>query len=89
MENCGFCGRRGFGPACASAKSDRDPYCSLLETINVEDTVSEQNGSGSECADAQAGLSPCWSQDPQCWFLREAAQIILISRSSSNPCDLH
>jgi hypothetical protein len=30
--------------------------------ITSRETDSEQHGSLSDCADAQAGLDPCWSQ---------------------------
>jgi hypothetical protein len=36
--------------------------CSLSICLLVINLVSEQHGSWSVCADAQAGLDPCWSQ---------------------------
>jgi hypothetical protein len=44
------------------AHSDQDPCCSLSVSLLVIGFVSEQHGSWSDCADAQAGLDPCWSQ---------------------------
>jgi hypothetical protein len=38
------------------------PCCSLTNPITSRETDSEQHGSWSDCADAQAGLDPCWSQ---------------------------
>jgi hypothetical protein len=35
---------------------------SLSVSLLVIELVSEQHGSWSDCADAQAGLDPCWSQ---------------------------
>jgi peptide YY len=46
----------------ASAQSDQDPCCSLTYPITSIETDSEQHGSWSDCADAQTGLDPCWSQ---------------------------
>jgi hypothetical protein len=42
--------------------SDQDPCCSLAVSLFVIELVSEQHGSLSDCADAQAGLDPCWLQ---------------------------
>jgi hypothetical protein len=42
--------------------NDQDPCCSLSVSILVIGLVSKHHGSWSECADAQAGLDPCWSQ---------------------------
>jgi hypothetical protein len=36
--------------------------CSLSVSLLVLGFVSEQHGSWSDCADAQAGLDPCWSK---------------------------
>jgi hypothetical protein len=46
----------------AIAQSDQDPCCSLINPITSRETDSEQHGSLSDCADAQASLDPCWSQ---------------------------
>jgi hypothetical protein len=46
----------------ASAQSDQDPCCSLTNPFTSRENNSEQHGSGSDCADTQAGLDPCWSQ---------------------------
>jgi hypothetical protein len=45
-----------------SAQSDQDPCCSLSVSLLIIGLISEQHGSWSDCADAQAGLDPCWSQ---------------------------
>jgi hypothetical protein len=45
-----------------SAQSDQDPCCSLTNPITSRETESEQHGSWSDFAEAQAGLDPCWSQ---------------------------
>jgi hypothetical protein len=44
------------------AKSDQDPCCSLSVSLLVKVLLSEQHGSWSDYADAQAGLDPCLSQ---------------------------
>jgi hypothetical protein len=36
--------------------------CSLTNSITNTETDSEQHGSWPDCADAQAGLDPCWLQ---------------------------
>jgi hypothetical protein len=38
------------------------PAHPLLNILTSKETDSEQNGSWSDCADAQAGLDPCWSR---------------------------
>jgi hypothetical protein len=43
-------------------QSDQDPCRSLTNPITSRETDSEQHVSWSDCADAQAGLDPCWSQ---------------------------
>jgi hypothetical protein len=50
------------GPAWASVQSDLGPCCSLSISLLVIGFVSEQHGSWSDYADAQAGLDPCWSK---------------------------
>jgi hypothetical protein len=40
----------------------QDSCCSLSDSLLVIEYVSEQHGSWSDCADAQAGLNTCWSQ---------------------------
>jgi hypothetical protein len=42
---------------------------SLLVSLLVIRFVSEQHGSWSDCADAQAGLDPCWSQTHYAGFV--------------------
>jgi hypothetical protein len=46
----------------ASAQFDQDPCCPLSVSLLVIGFGSEQHGSWSDCAEAQAGLDPCWSQ---------------------------
>jgi hypothetical protein len=43
------------------AQSDQDPCRLLTNHITRQETDTEQHGSWSDCADAQAGLDPCWS----------------------------
>jgi hypothetical protein len=38
------CAQHGSRPACASAQSDQDPYCSLTYSISSRETDSEQHG---------------------------------------------
>jgi hypothetical protein len=45
--------------------------------------VGEQHGSWSDCADAQAGLDPCWFANPLCWFCHDAAHIRMIKITGS------
>jgi hypothetical protein len=49
-------------PDQPGVQSDQDPCCSLSVSLLVIDLVSEQHGSLSDFADAQAGLDPCWLQ---------------------------
>jgi hypothetical protein len=47
------CDQHGSRPACASAKSDQNPCCSLTNPLTRTETDSEQHGTWSDCADAQ------------------------------------
>jgi hypothetical protein len=68
------------------AQSDQDPCCSLTNPITSSETDSEQHGSWSHCADAQAGLDPCWSQT-LCWFCHNAAIIYIYFRATTDSVD--
>jgi hypothetical protein len=78
------CDQHGSRPACASAQSDQDPCCSLMNRITSRETDSEQHGSWSDCADAQAGLDPCWSQTHYVGF--GAAHMLNFSLTRPDTC---
>jgi hypothetical protein len=50
-QHNGFADQHGSRPACASAQSDQDPWCSLSVSLLVIELVSEQHRSWSDCAD--------------------------------------
>jgi hypothetical protein len=49
-----------------------------LQTITSRETDSEQHGSWSGCADAQAGLDPCWSQTHMLVFSWHGSNILIL-----------
>jgi hypothetical protein len=58
------------------AWSDQDPCCSLTNSITSRETDSEQHGSWSDFADAQAGMDPCWSQTHYIGFCHDMAHFM-------------
>jgi hypothetical protein len=46
--------------------------------MTSQETDSKQHGSWSDCADAQAGLDPCWSQTHYVGFVMTQLKYIFI-----------
>jgi hypothetical protein len=67
------------------------PTCSLSVSLLVIELVSEQHGSWSDCADAQAGLDPCWSQTHYVGFVmtRLISMILKKLEPTTNPYKPH